>query len=79
MRHALRLLVARTWPTAVLAAALLASAACGGSGPAAPTGSSASPASGSVAPAALQLDAGNFDTLVLASPRPSLVEFHSPT
>ena len=79
MRQALRLLVARAGPAAALAAALLASAGCGGSGPAAPTGSSASPASGSVAPAALQLNAGNFDTLVLASPRPTLVEFHSPT
>ncbi len=79
MRHALRLLVTRAWPAAALAAALLASASCGGSGPAAPTGSGTSPASGSVAPAALQLDAGSFDTLVLASPRPTLVEFHSPT
>lgn len=79
MRQALRLLVARAWAAAALAAALLAPLGCGGSGPAAPTGSGASPASGSVAPAALQLDAGNFDTLVLASPRPTLVEFHSPT
>jgi hypothetical protein len=50
--------------------------ACGGGGTT-PT-SSATPAGGD--PAKLvQLDSGNFDALVLASARPGLVEFHSPT
>jgi hypothetical protein len=68
-----------------MAAAVLAgllSAACGGGGsspvapnptptPAAPTGGDASKL--------VVLDAGNFDALVLATPRPSLVKFQSPT
>jgi hypothetical protein len=50
--------------------------ACGGGGTT-PT-SSATPTGGD--PAKLvQLDSVNFDTLVLDSARPSVVEFHSPT
>lgn len=64
----------RTRWAAVIAA--LAMASCGG-GSTAPTGTE-TPAAG--APAALvQLDAGNFDALVLATGRPGVVEFHSPT
>jgi hypothetical protein len=55
----------------VAVAALLA-AGCGGA--ASPT---------TVAPdeptQIVALDSGNFDAMVLASPRPCLVEFHNPT
>lgn len=72
----MRLLAPRTWSAAALAAGLLASPGCGGgaspSGPTSPT-----PPAATQPP--VQLDSGNFDSLVLANPRPSLVEFHSPT
>jgi hypothetical protein len=59
--------------TLAVAAALLA-AGCGGGG--------SSPAAAAVSgdPSKLVvLDSGNFDSLVLAAPRPSLVKFQSPT
>lgn len=62
---------------AALVAGLLA-AGCGGGGssPAATT----PPSSGEGDPAKLVvLDSGNFEALVLAMPRPSLVKFQSPT
>ena len=61
---------------AVLAAALLAGGCGGGSSPTA----TATPAPGRSDPTKLVvLDSGNFDALVLATPRPSLVKFQSPT
>ncbi len=72
----MRLPACSAWPAAALAAALLLLAGCGGgSSPASPT----SPAASTPPPELVQLDSGNFDALVLAGPRPSLVEFHSPT
>ena len=65
---------------ALLAVAFLA-AGCGGGGVPSPT--SPSPTSPSPSPGdsskLVVLDSSNFDALVLASPRPSLVEFHLPT
>ena len=61
--------------TTALVAALLA-AACGGGGTSSPTTPSTPVSSSSKLVA---LDSGNFDTLVLAAPRPSLVKFQSPT
>jgi hypothetical protein len=66
--------------TAALAvgAALLA-VGCGGGG-SSPTATATPPASaGGDAAKVVVLDSGNFDALVLATPRSSLVEFHSPT
>lgn len=51
--------------------------ACGGGG-SSPTTSATPPATGGASKAVV-LDAGTFDTQVLAAARPSLVEFHSPT
>jgi len=56
-------------------AALLGTIGCGGGG--SPTAVSTPPAPGGTA--VVVLDAASFDTRVLASPRPSLVEFWSPT
>jgi ABC-type glycerol-3-phosphate transport system substrate-binding protein len=68
-------LVRRT--AAALVAALLATG-CGGGGSS--PASSTPPSSGGGDPVKLVvLDAGNFDGLVLAAPRPSLVKFQSPT
>lgn len=58
---------------ALLMAGLLAACGGGGGSPAAPS----TPTSG--ASRVVVLDSGNFDAVVLASPRPSLVEFLSPT
>jgi hypothetical protein len=53
------------------ALAALMAAGCGGSSPTTPAPE---------APTAIvNLDSANFDALVLASPRPSVVEFHNPT
>jgi hypothetical protein len=57
-------------------AGLLAAACGGGGGSSSPT---APPASGGSASKLVVLDSGNFDSLVLAAPRPSLVKFQSPT
>jgi hypothetical protein len=57
-------------------AGLLAAACGGGGGSSSPT---APPASGGSASKLVVLDSGNFDSLVLATPRPSLVKFQSPT
>lgn len=51
-------------------------AACGGSGGGSPAAPS-TPTGG--ASRVVVLDQGNFDASVLAAPRPSLVEFLSPT
>lgn len=68
----------RTWRAAMAAAALAMGACGGGSGsPSAPP--AAAPVPAGDAAKVVQLDAGSFDPLVLASARPSLVEFHSPT
>jgi len=63
----------------VLAAAALA-VGCGGGAPtpATPTTPPA-PSPGVSASKLVVLDSGNFDALVLAAPRPSLVKFQSPT
>ena len=53
-------------------------AGCGGGG-SSPTTASAPTAPTGAASKVLVLDSGNFDTAVLAAPRPSLVEFQSPT
>jgi len=64
------MLTARSAAVAVLVAA----AGCGGGG--GPTGGSNTP---TPATAVVLLDAASFESRVLASPRPSLVEFWSPT
>ena len=65
----------RRW-SAFLAVAALLAVGCGGGGTSSPT----SPATASGDSSKLVvLDSGNFDTLVLAAPRPSLVKFQSPT
>lgn len=59
------------------AAVALLAGGCGGGGssPTAPT-----PAPAPAAPSkVVALDSGNFEGLVLAGPRPSVVEFHLPT
>ena len=58
--------------------ALLA-AGCGGGGTSSPTASATPTPSAGDATKLLVLDSSNFDTLVLAAPRPSLVKFQSPT
>jgi thioredoxin 1 len=66
------MLTARSAAVAVLVAAT----GCGGGG--GPTGGSTTPTPGG-ATAVVVLDAASFESRVLASPRPSLVEFWSPT
>ena len=64
-----------------LGAGLLA-VACGGGGSSSPTAPAAPPApsaTGGAPTKLVVLDAGRFDALVLAGPRPSLVKFQSPT
>jgi hypothetical protein len=63
--------------TAALVTGLL-SAACGGGGssPVAPT---PAPSGGGDPARLVVLDSGNFEALVLAVSRPSLVKFQSPT
>jgi hypothetical protein len=61
---------------AVALSVTIAAAACGG-GSSLPVATTA-PAS-SDASKVVQLDASNFDSLVLGTGRPSMVEFHSPT
>jgi hypothetical protein len=56
--------------------ALLA-AGCGGGGTSPTT--PATPSAGGDPAKLVVLDSGNFDSLVLAAPRPSLVKFQSPT
>jgi hypothetical protein len=60
----------------MVAAGLLATACGGGGGSSSPTTPAAS---GGSASKLVVLDSGNFDSLVLAAPRPSLVKFQSPT
>lgn len=68
----------RAWRAAMAVAALTMAACGGGSGsPSAPP--AAVPVPAGDAGKVVQLDAGSFGPLVLASARPSLVEFHSPT
>ena len=64
---------------AVALAAALFAAACGGgsSSPAAAT--TPSPVASGDPTKVAQLDASNFDAVVIGGTRPSLVEFHSPT
>jgi len=64
------------WRAAALTAAM-AAAACGG-GSSNPT-AAATPAASVDASRVAQIDASNFDSVVLGGARPSLVEFHSPT
>jgi len=60
----------------MVATGLLAAACGGGGGSSSPTTPAAS---GGSSPKLVVLDSGNFDSLVLAAPRPSLVKFQSPT
>ena len=62
-----------TW----LVAALLATG-CGGGGSSPVAATPSSPGSGDPSRLVV-LDSGTFDALVLASPRPSVVKFQSPT
>ena len=62
-------------PAAAVVGALLA-VGCGGG--ALPTAGTSTPVVGAAAKPVV-LDSVNFDSLVLAAPRSSLVEFHSPT
>ena len=76
MRRVRRLPGPRTWLAAAFAASLLGATGCGSSSsPSSPTAPSVSAPPQEL----VQLDVGNFDALVLASPTPVLVEFHSPT
>ena len=61
-----------------LAVAALLAVGCGGGGTSSPT-SPATPSPGDNSSKLVVLDSGNFDALVLAAPRPSLVKFQSPT
>ena len=64
---------------AVALAAALFAAACGG-GSSSPTATTTpSPVVAGDPTKVAQLDASNFDVVVLGGTRPSLVEFHSPT
>ncbi len=65
----------RTRATALSLTAGLAIACGGATSPATTVAPTPTPAPSKV----VTLDAGNFDAMVLASGRPSLVEFHSPT
>jgi hypothetical protein len=58
--------------------ALLA-AACGGGGSSPTATATPTTSAGSQPSKLVVLDSGNFDSLVLAAPRPSLVKFQSPT
>jgi hypothetical protein len=58
---------------AVLAAVVMAACAGGSTAPTSDTTAVGDPAK------LVQLDAGNFEALVLATARPAVVEFHSPT
>ena len=60
----------------MVATGLLAAACGGGGGSSSPTTPAAS---GGGSSKLVVLDSGNFDSLVLAAPRPSLVKFQSPT
>jgi hypothetical protein len=60
-------------------AGLMAAACGGGGGSSSPTTPPASVPSTSAPSKLVVLDSGNFDSLVLAAPRPSLVKFQSPT
>ena len=60
----------------MVATGLLAAACGGGGGSSSPTTPAASSGGSSKL---VVLDSGNFDSLVLAAPRPSLVKFQSPT
>jgi hypothetical protein len=62
--------------TAVALVVGLLAVGCGGGGTSSPT---ATPSGGGGAKKLVVLDSGNFDALVLATPRPSLVKFQSPT
>ena len=65
---------------AAWAATVLLAAGCGGGGASSPTSPSPSPSPPSGDSSKLVvLDPSSFDALVLASPRPSVVEFHLPT
>jgi hypothetical protein len=61
--------------TVLAGAALLAGGCGGGSSPSTPTPAPTPTPSSAV----VVLDSGNFDSLVRAGSKPSLVEFHSPT
>ncbi len=63
---------------AFLAVAALMAVGCGGGGTSSPT-SPATPPPGADSSKLVILDSSNFDALVVGTPRPSLVEFHSPT
>jgi hypothetical protein len=65
------------WARAWALAWAVAAAGCGGGGSTTPS-AAATPASGD-AIRLVQLEAGNFDALVLSGGRVALVEFHSPT
>lgn len=67
------------WAWAWALAAAVTAAACGGGSSAPSAASTPSPSSTGDPSKVAQLDASNFDGAVLASARPSLVEFHSPT
>jgi hypothetical protein len=60
------------------AVAVAARVAVGCGGGSSPTATATPPASGGSAKLVV-LDSGNFESLVLGAPRPSLVKFQSPT
>jgi hypothetical protein len=62
----------------VLVAGALA-AGCGGGGSSSPTSSTPPASGGGGASKLVVLESGSFESLVLQAPRPSLVEFLSPT
>jgi hypothetical protein len=61
------------------AAVALLAGACGGGGSSPTTPSPAPTPTPAAASKVVVLDSGNFESLVLAATRPSVVEFHSPT
>jgi hypothetical protein len=64
---------------AIVAVAALLGVRCGGGGSSATSPTTPSAGGGDSSSKLVVLDSGNFDTLVLAVARPSLVEFQSPT
>jgi hypothetical protein len=60
-------------------AAAVTAAACGGGSSVPSAASIPAPSSTGDPSKVAQLDASNFDAVVLASARPGLVEFHAPT
>jgi len=63
----------------VAAGVALLAGGCGGGGSSPTTPTSTPTPTPTPSSAVVVLDSSNFDALILAAPKPSAVEFHSPT